>query len=200
MKLNIEQVERKLNKRIRRNCISVGFDVAERLTGISILKINDKYITMEHLEVIITNPKEDTFHRVDKFIDSLTKFKQLLNKYKGFKILVIEKCYFGKNPQTLINLAQFGILVYRELKKDFDTYHYIGATTARMIIGFNQKRQEKLNNIKAHIITRGKNKGKKKPIKCKELVHDYLKTDFNIIINDPDEADAFVLALAGCIL
>ena len=195
--LNISDIEKRLNKKIRQNAVSIGFDVAERFTGICILKANKDKIYIKDLQKIETSNKEDHFNRADHYVASLEKFKQDLEKYKDFKILVIERCYYGRNAETLIHLAHFGILTYTILKKLFDTYYYIGATTARAIIGFNQKRQEKLGNIKPKIITRGKNKGKPKKIKCKALVHDYLKTDFNIDIKDEDEADAFVLALAG---
>lgn len=195
--LNIETIEKKLNKQIRRNAISIGIDVAERYTGICILKSNTKTVSIDHLQVIETSRKEDHFNRADHFVASLEKFRQGLNKYKGYKILVIERCYYGRNAETLIHLAHFGIITYIILKKEFDTYYYIGATTARSIIGFNQKSQEKLGNIKPKIITRGKNKGKPKKIKCKALVHDYLRTDFNVDIKNEDEADGFVLAFAG---
>ena len=195
--LNIENIENKLNKQIRRNAISVGIDVAERYTGICILKSNDKKLYIEHLQVIETSQKEDHFHRADHFVSSLEKFKQILKKYKDYKIMVIERCFYKSNPKTLIHLAHFGIIAYIILKNSFDTYYYMGATTARSIIGFNQKRQENLGNIKPKIITRGKNKGKPKKIKCKSLVHDYLRTDFNVDIKNEDEADGFVLALAG---
>jgi len=197
MKLSIKDIEKNLKKVVRQNCISVGFDVAERYTGVCILKTDNKNIFIKHLQTIETTNKEDHFNRADHYVAALEKFKQTLNKYKDYKVLVIERCYYGRNPETLIHLAHFGILTYVILKKEFDTYYYFGATTARSLIGFNQRKQEALGNIKPHIITRGKNKGKAKKIECKDLVHDYLKTNFRIEIKNKDEADAFVLALAG---
>jgi len=205
-KLNIIEIEKKLNKTVTRNIVSVGFDVAEHYTGICILRADYKNIYIENLQLIETNSKEDHFHRADHYIVALRKFKQSLEKYKGFKILVIERCYYGKNPETLIHLAHFGILTYSELKDLFNTYYYFGATTARSIIGFNQRRQEKCGTIKADAYKRdtkdkeGKikhRKGDKKKIECKALVHDYLKTGFNIVIENKDEADAFILSFAG---
>jgi Holliday junction resolvasome RuvABC endonuclease subunit len=197
IKLSIKEIEKKLGKQINRNVYAVGFDVAEAFTGVCILKSNNEDIVIEHTQVIETTNQEDHFHRADHFVDALDKFKQMLVKYKGKKILIIERCFFGRNPETLIHLAHFGILAYAFLKKEFDIHYYMGATTARSLIGFNQKNQEEKGNLKAHIITRGKNKGKTKKIDCKSLVHDYLKTDFNLTFKSKDEADAFVLALAG---
>jgi len=204
--MNIKYIEKKLKKTIRTNTISVGIDVAEHYTGVCILKTDDKEIIIEHREVIETSAKEDHFTRADHYVSALEKFKQTLNKYKGYKILVIERCYFGMNVETLIHLAHFGILTYITLKKNFDTYYYFGATTARSIIGFNQKRQEETGTLKAEVYTRDtKNaegeilhkKGDKKKLQCKDLVHNYLETDFKVSIKNKDEADGFVLALAG---
>lgn len=197
MKLIIKDIEKRLNKRIARNVYSVGFDVAEKFTGICILQTDKNYIYIKDLEVIETSEKEDHFHRADNFVASLEKFKQALDKYKGYKIMIIERCFFGRNPETLIHLAHFGILAYIILKKEFDIYYYMGATTARSMIGFNQRKQEEKCTLQSKVITRGQNKGKTKKISCKELVHDYLKTDFNLTFKSKDEADAFVLALAG---
>lgn len=197
MNFKIKDIENKLGKIIRKDCISVGFDVAEKFTGICILKTDKENIYIKNSQVIETTEKEDHFHRADHYVASLEKFKQTLQKFKDCKIMIIERCYYGKNVETLIHLAHFGILTYITLRKEFETYYYFGATTARSIIGFNQKRQEEKGNLTPHILTRGKNKGKTKKIDCKSLVHDYLKTDFGIEFKSKDEADAFVLALAG---
>lgn len=197
MILNIKTIEKQLGKQIRLNAISVGLDVAEYYTGVCILRSDKSKIYIDHLQVIKTDKTLDHFHRADIFTAALEKFKQIISNYKQFKILVIEKCYYGVNAQVLIHLAHFGILCYIVLKKDFDVYYHYGASTARSIIGFNFIKQEKLGNIKPHKITRGKNKGKFKKIPYKALVHDYLKTEFNVNIEQEDEADAFVLSLAG---
>lgn len=206
IKLNIESIENKLGKKVRKDTVSVGVDVAERYTGLCILKSNGSNIYIENLQVIETSDKDDHFHRAAHFVSALQKFKQELDKYKQFKLLIVERCFFGKNPETLIHLAQFGILAYIELHKIFDDCQYWGATTARSIIGFNQKKQMEKGTLKADAYTRdtkdqnGKikhKKGEKKKIECKALVHNYLKTDFGLEFDNKDEADAFVLALAG---
>lgn len=205
-KLNIKDIEKKLNKVIRTNTVSIGFDVAEAYSGICILRTDKENIYIDSLQLIETSHKEDHFNRADHYISALEKFKQSLEKYKEYKILIIERCFFGRNPETLIHLAHFGILTYIVLKKEFDTYYYFGATTARSLIGFNQKKQEEKGTLKAEIYSRdtkdrkGKilhKKGEKKKIDCKSLVHNYLKTDFGLEFKSKDEADAFVLAFAG---
>lgn len=204
--LQIAKIEKMLNKTIRQNAISFGFDVAERYTGICILKTDKTKIYIENLQVIETSNKEDHFHRADHYVASLEKFKQTISKYHAFKILNIERCYYGRNVETLIHLAHFGMITYIMLQKLMNTVYYMGATTARSIIGFNQKRQQKNGTFKADVYKRdtkdkkGKikhKKGEKKKVSCKELVHNYLETDFNLTFDSKDEADAFVLALAG---
>ena len=195
--LDIKTIENKLSKQIARNVVSVGFDVAEAFTGVCVLTTDKEKITIEHTQVIETTAKDDHFHRADNYIASLEKFKQILEKFKNRKLLIIERCYYGRNVETLIHLAHFGILTYAILKKEFDTFYYWGATTARAIICFNQRRQEEKGNLKPKVISRGKNKGKTKKISCKHLVHDYLKTDFGIVFDSEDISDAWVLAMAG---
>lgn len=205
--LDISYIEKLTGKKIRRNCISVGFDVAPAYTGICILKTNTSKLYIESSEVIKGNPKEDHLHRIDHYEASLYKFKQSLDQYKNkYKLLIIEGCFFGKNAQTLIKLAHFGAVTYVTLKKNFDVVYYWGATTARSMIKFSQKKQQSKTTIKPKLYTRdtkdkkGKikhHKGEEKPIECKTLVHDYLKTDFGVEFDTPDEADAFVLSLSG---
>ena len=139
-------------------------------------------------------------------MSSLEKLKQDIDKYKEYKILIIEDCFFGQNINVLKHLARFGILVYRELKKNVDVYYFFFPIQARTMIGFNQKTQEKIGNVKAEVYTRdtkdkqGKikhKKGDKKKVSCKDLIDDYLKTKFNVDIKEENERDAFVLALGG---
>jgi len=205
-KLNISLIEKKLGKTIRQNAVSVGIDVAENLTGVALLRTDKEYIYVDYTDVIASNLKDDHFHRADDFVSSLEKFKQILNKYNGYKVLCIERCFYGVNPEILIHLAHFGILAYAILKKEFDSWHYLGATSARSLIGFNQKRQEQNCTIKPTYYTRdtkdakGKlkhKKGEAKKIDCKSLVHNYLKTDFGVEFDSKDIADGWVLAMAG---
>lgn len=204
--LAIKTIEEITKKKVRQNAVSIGFDTAPAFTGVCILKTDKEKLYIDFTQVIETSNKEDHFNRASHYVVSLEKFKQLLENYKEFKILVIERCYYGQNAETLIQLAHFGILTYIILKKDFDTHYYWGATTARSMLGFNQKKQEEKGDLKAETYTRdtkdkeGKikhKKGDKKKIDCKSLVHNYLKTDFNLTFDSPDIADAFVLAIAG---
>lgn len=204
--LNIQDIEKKTNKKIRQNAVSVGVDIAEATTGVAILRTDKEKIYIENLQVIETSKKDDSFHRADNLVSSLEKLKQDIVAYKEYKLLIIEDCFFGQNAEVLKHLARFGILVYRELKKTVDVYYFMYPLTARSMIGFNQKKQQEKNTLKAEVYTRdtinkqGKvlhKKGEKKKIECKALVHNYLETAFGLVFDSPDKADGFVLALAG---
>lgn len=196
----ILEMENKTKETIRKNVVSLGIDVAERFTGLCLLKTDSDKVEIRDTRVIKTHAKDDHLHRADHYVSALEKYKQILSDYKQYKIMVIESCYYGRNAQTLIHLAHFGILSYVTLKKGVDDYHYMSVLRARSLIGFNQRKQQKITTLKPHIISRGKNKGKTKKIPCKDLVHDYLKTEFDLKFKSKDEADAWVLAMAGLLV
>ena len=200
IKLLISDIEKKTDKKVRKNCISIGFDTAESHTGICILEVNDKEVIIKSLEKINSNPKEDTVNRMEYFISALTKFKQELPKTSLYKIVIIEDTWFDKNPESLKHLTRFGTIVYIAFRKECDYKCFMMPNTARAKIGFNKKNEIEKSNIKAAIISKGKNKGKEKPINIKECVQAYLKRVLTVDIPDNDEADAFVLALAGVLL
>jgi Holliday junction resolvasome RuvABC endonuclease subunit len=197
MKLKISDVEEKLGKKIRKEAVSLGFDVAERFTGYCSLQSNQTEITIEDIGVIETDTKQDTVHRMDCFLNSLEKFKQDWGKFKTFKIVVIEDCFMGMNVFTLKHLARFSALVYVSFRKQCDSLMFLMPNSARSIVGFNKNTQMKETKLEKKVITKGKNKGKEKKIDLKKLVQEYLFTTFNIKLENPDQSDAFVLALAG---
>jgi len=209
IKLDIKDIEQKTGKQVRHNAVSVGFDTAPAFTGICVLTSDTKNITIEHSQTIMTSAKDDHFRRAANYGDALEKFRQTLN-FKLHKIMVIERCFYSINAEVVIQLAHFGILTYYILKNYFDAHFYYGVSTVRSMIGFNQKHQQEHGTFKAKTYKRdtffmkGKKKGQikhkkgeKKKIDCKTLVHNYLETDFGLRFDSPDEADAFVLALAG---
>jgi len=210
IQLQIKDIEKKTGKQVRHNAISVGFDTAPAFTGICLLKSNTEIITIEYSQTIATSAKDDHFRRASHYGDAIEKFNQVLENYSGHKIMVIERCFYSLNAEVVIQLAHFGILTYYILKNYFDAHFYYGVTTVRSMIGFNQKHQQEHGTFKAKIYKRdtffmkGKKKGQvkhkkgeKHKVACKELVHNYLETDFGLKFDSPDEADAFVLALAG---
>lgn len=203
--LLIKDIESTVNKTIRKNAICIGVDVAEHFTGICILRTDTTKIYIDKLCKIETNSKDDIIHRMESFINSLDKFKQDL-KYKEYKIIAVEDCWFGANVECLKHLARFSALVWIVFRKYADYIFFILPNSARAQIKFNKNKQQGESNIEAAVYTRdtknkaGKllhKKGEKKKIDIKELVQEYLTMEFGVTIEDNDEADAFVLSLAG---
>lgn len=204
--LLIKDVEEVTGKKVRQFAFSIGVDIAVLVTGLCLLRTDKEKIYIESLQTIETNTKDDAFHRTDNLISSLDKLKQDIEKYKEYKLLIIEDCFFGANVDILKHLARFGIIVYRELKKNVDAYYFFYPSQARSLIGFNLKNQTKTGNVKAEIYSRdtknkeGKilhKKGDKKKISVKNLVDDYLKIKFGVEIEEENERDSFVLSMCG---
>jgi Holliday junction resolvasome RuvABC endonuclease subunit len=195
--LKIKDIEKKLNKKIRKNAISLGWDVAERYTGLTLLKTNENDLIIEILDKIETNPKDDIKNRMISFINSVEKFKQDWGKYKSFRIVIIEDSWMGMNVFTLKSLVRFSTLLWEKFYKDCDCIDFMMPNSARAIIGFNKNRQTENTKLPIQKFSRGKNKGKDKKIDIKKLVQEYLKETFNVAIEDSDKSDSFTLALAG---
>ena len=203
--IDIKEVEETIEKKIRKSAVCIGFDVAEHFTGICILRTDNTKIYIDKLDKITTSPKDDIIHRMEFFINSLDKFKQDL-KYKEYKIVSVEDCWFGANVECLKHLARFSALVWIVFRKYADYIFFILPNSARAAIKFNKNKQIEESNITAAVYSRdtknkaGKllhKKGEKKKIDIKELVSEYLTMTFGVTIEDLDEMDAFVLALTG---
>ena len=198
MELNIRDIEQKLNKKVRLNTISIGFDVAEHFTGICVLRTDTKTIYIEDLQKIETNPKDDIKNRMSSFIGAIDKFKQQIKKYKGYRIIVIEDSWFGfGNVVVLKNLTRFATLLWNSFYKECDYIEFLLPTSARSQIRFNKNTQLEQTELPIEKFKRGKNIGKPKKVDIKKLIQEYLYKSFNIEIKDTDESDSFVLALAG---
>ena len=81
IELLTKDVEEIVGKKIRKDAISIGVDVAEHYSGIAILRTDNTKIYIESLQKITTNDKEDIMNRMEYFIIALDKFKQELKKY-----------------------------------------------------------------------------------------------------------------------
>ena len=181
-KWKISEIEEKIGKKLKRNTTTIGFDVAKKNTGIAVLITlsSTLYITKLHT---INNAKGD-LKKYDS-IAGMTYFIGELNNFisntktKGYKIFIIEDCFFGKNANTLKILARFSALTWRELKHIADKIYFKLATTARSQVGFKKD----------------KNSKKKSKIQVKDFVNNL----FGLTLKDDNQTDAIVLALSGLI-
>ncbi len=201
MDILIKDAEIIVGKKVRKSAVSYGFDVSEHATGVCVLRTDTSKIYIDLLTTIETNPKDDLVRRMQNFLNSLEKLKQEL-QYKEYIITAIEDCWLkvfpgGANVECLKHLARFSTLVWMSFKKDSNDIFFILPTSARAQIKFNKQDQINAGNVEIKKITKGKNKGKLKKIDIKLLVIDYIKTAFGVEIKEDNQADGFVLALAG---
>jgi hypothetical protein len=131
------------------------------------------------------------------FEGALDKYVDIVKKVNNYKICVIEDAFLKFNVKVLKDLTRFSTIIWTKFHKVCDYTFFILPNTARSQVGFNKNEQIVDSNIKVKKITKGKNKGKNKKVDIKILVKDYIEQTFGLKIEDFDEADSFILAMAG---
>jgi len=170
MKIKIIDLEKKLNKKIKRNYKSIGFDTATH-TGVGIIITDNEYATIDwaliHFEA---NTIQELYKQMYR------EFEKLIDKKSD--CCIVEDVFLGMNPDTTIKLARFGgLVIAHAINKDVH-FETIGARSARS---------------KLFKLDYKKYKGK-----TKQAVADYLK-NIGIQIDDDNCADGIILALLGVI-
>ncbi len=180
-KIKLAHIEGWINKRLKRNIISIGWDVSMHNTGIAVIRTTDTYLVLELTHKIIVPHKIPLLDSVDLFVEQLEDFKRIINqKYKLDKS-IIEDCFFGKNVKTLKSLARFSILIYDRFRNMAKTSMLILPMSARNKVGFKKS-----------------GKGIKGKYLKKEIMN-YINGLLGTKIKDDDIADSVVLALCGLI-
>lgn len=179
-KILISKIEKKLNKKVKINYLSIGFDVAEIHTGICLLQTDSEYLYIKELDKININKDLDIISKMEEFLKQIKNLAIKYNKYKSNKkVVVIEDSWLKKNPWTFKILCRFSTLVYTVFREIINYQYFMQAITARSRIGF-----KKIENDK----------------KIKIQVKDYIKDKLELVFEDDDLLDGFVLALAGLII
>ena len=176
-KWKINNLEKKLNCKLKRNTTSIGFDVAKLHTGIAVLQTYKSSLEITKIHKI-NNKKEDFIESMEYYLGELNNFISSI-KMRGYKIFVIENPWLGQNPTTLKMLQSFSTLTWRELKHIPDKIYFVYPSTVRKQIRF---KKEKGNKTKAKLQVR-------------DYLNNLLGTDFK----DLDITDAIGLALSGLI-
>ena len=201
-KLDIETICDNIEVEIKKNTISLGFDVAQNKTGVCLLRTDNQYLYIEALECICIKKGKKTLHQViDEFESKAQELKLQIEKLKlkcSNKILMIEDCWFGKSVWTTKILAKFAVLVYIIFKHwATETPDPIQPITARNIIKFPEDKGkfhfEEDDNGKKHKVW------DIKPLDVKKQVQNYLSDELDVDIQDAELSDGFVLAFAGLI-
>jgi len=176
MKLLINELEKKLDKKIKRNIQSIGLDIAER-TGVCIITANNKNVNFDWHFIQFDKSNIEKVYKEMYF-----HFKKVINKNKiKDNVVIIEDTFlqrFGRLVQADVfkKLTRFGTLALATCYNKDMPYYFILAKSARA-------------KLKIKMITG----------KPKESVAKYLKKTLDIETNDNDISDSIVLALLGII-
>jgi len=170
IKLNIKDLEIKLNKKIKKNFSSIGVDTATH-TGIGFITTTDKEITIDWALIHFEANKIQ-----DLYIQMYKEFGKFIDE--SVDCCVVEDVFLGMNPDVTIKLARFGALAMAQAINHNVHFETIGAKSSR---------------AKLFKLDPKKYKGK-----TKEAVADYLKS-IGIEIDENNCADGIILALLGII-
>jgi hypothetical protein len=171
MILNKKLIEKKLDKKLRSNVVSVGVDTASR-AGICISVVDKEDLHLETLFIDINS--KDIYFKYNQLIKS---FSSILNvKNPKDYVLVIEDTYFGKNVEVLKMISRMGMIVYM-------CGHLAGIEDIRFIYPTSSRKQL----------------GIKGTLKKAE-VHKELAKILGSQVDDPDIADAIILSLNGLLI
>jgi len=170
MILKIEEFEKRIGYKIKRNFSVVGVDTAKHC-GLGFIQSNKDIIEINwSLISFEANTIQEVYQQMYKefglFIDDTIDF------------VVVEDVFLGMNPDVTIKLARFGGLVMAQAINNNIPFATIGASSSR---------------AKLFKIDKVKYKGK-----TKEAVADYLKS-IGIEIDEDNCSDGVVLALLGII-
>lgn len=167
MKFKILDLEKKLNKKIKKNLKVIGLDTA-KITGVCFITTNSKTLSIDwcKLEFNYNNQKE--------MLKSM--FREFGQLFDNEDLAIIEEVFVGFSRTGSIHLAKMGTLAIAQcLNKKID-FELILAKSAR---------------AKFFVLDSKKYKGR-----TKEAVGEYLET-IGIKTNDNDVNDAIILALCG---
>ena len=204
--MKIKKIEKQLNLKIRKNTVSLGIDVAEKNTGLCLLRTSstDFYIEQFNKISILKDKKKNkkTMHQaVSEFIKKGVLIRKSLKKYeKEKKIVILEDAFLGFSVWTTKILSKFEIIAYLLFKVwTKNIPDPIMAIKARSVVGFATDKGDYV--YKNKLTGGGRRKVfMRKPKPLKQQIKDWVQEKFNMTVEDDDLADAFILALNGLIL
>ncbi len=180
-RIKIDKLETKLNKFIRKDVVSAGFDVCMHSTGVAIIRTTDTTLFLDRVDKLSVPKKVDLLEGVDLFLQQAKNLAGEISQQYKIDINNIEDCFFGSNVKTLKALARFSILTYSVFRGISGVTKLILPTQARKKVGF-------VKSAKGV-------KGSRLKTEIRAYVNELLGTE----IKDHDIADAVVLALCGVI-
>ena len=187
-KIALTTVESFLDKKLKRNKISIGADTATYHTAFAILRTTDTYLIIEELNKIEvpklakTSTVKSLLNNVDLFCEQLDSLKNKLAQQYKFDYTQIEDCFYSMSVKTTKMLAYNSILTYDRIKRISDNTTLIMPNTARSLIGFKKSKKASGQQLKKELV---------------EFINNALGLELKV--KDNDKADATVLSLTGLI-
>lgn len=167
MKIRIEDLEKKIDYKIKRNFCSVGVDTAQ-ISGIVFLKTDDVHVYIDHLVLSFkTKDNKEIYHSMVKTFERI---------FQEEDIAIIENVFVGFSRAGSVELTRYGSYAIAEcIKKDIP-YELISAVSARS---------------KFKISTKSAGKGH-----TKDAVAEWSR-NLGVDFKDNNAVDGLVLALLG---
>ncbi len=179
---SLGKLERNVGKILKRNVLCLGVDLAT-VTGIAFIETSSKPKIETYIFKIpeVDNPKENVPTILEALVWLAKDLEEKIKTYKNpHKILVIEKCYIGKNAHTALVLSAYSGIIFASIYKYFEEIYFISPATSRKNIGLTIS--PKMNRKER-----------------KDMVKKFVSNILEEKIENDDQADAFVYAINGLI-
>jgi len=171
MKIPITKIEEVTGYKVKKGIYSIGMDWASR-AGIAFIKTSSKNATVEYLFIDFKgNKPKEKYKLMVKTLEDLIKEED---------IAIVENVFVGFNRKGSLELAKYHAFALSECIRKEIPYETIMAKDCRARLGIKTTKKA------------GYGRGK-----AKLAVADYLKSKFNIKLDDEDASDAVILALLG---
>lgn len=187
-KLSIKTVESFIDKKLKKDKISIGADTATYHTAFAVLRTTGDYLVIEELHKIEV-PKlakkstvKSLLNNLDLYCEQLDSLKNKLSQKYKFDYTQIEDCFYSFSVKTTKMLAYNSILTYDRLKRISNNTTLMMPNSARSLVGFKKSKKATGQQLKKEIV---------------EYVNNALGLELKV--KDNDQADSLVLALAGLI-
>jgi Holliday junction resolvasome RuvABC endonuclease subunit len=177
--LKIDEIESYFDIDLCLNYTSIGFDVALHKTGIAILRTTEDSLIIDLLDTFDVPKNLDELDAYDLFLSQLDDFKTKMSRKYKFDEAVIENCWLGMNPKTLVQLARCGGYIYDRFKSISKHIDFVMPKEARANINFKKSNK----SIKGY--------------KLKKEIMKYINEGLNLELKDDNLADGLALALGG---
>ena len=145
MRIEIKELEKLFDKKVKRNINCLGFDTASR-TGWCRAVTGRKYVDLDYGFIDIKTTNREYKYR--QFINFVTTMVSESDK------VVIEESFYGRNVKSFQMLSRMGGFVFMACHQGgVKEYDFVLATTARKYLGFkgNLKKEEFHRQLKAVI-------------------------------------------------